>query len=146
MGKVLTSLIGPVGIETKNRGKSLAWSPDSKFLSIASTNGTANVWRIKTGKVTSNIPVGKAVKSVSWWSPNDNNEPGKKQLLATGSVDRNVKVWNPNTGQPIVTLQDHCDYYLPCGITSVAWSPDGKWLATGSTDHTAKIWFMGKEN
>ncbi|MGD0693815.1 MAG: hypothetical protein ABSB82_03085 [Terriglobia bacterium] len=25
-------------------------------------------------------------------------------------------------------------------VTSVAWSPDGKRLATGSEDHTAKVW------
>ena len=32
-------------------------------------------------------------------------------------------------------------------VLSVAWSPDGKWLATGSEDSTAKVWdaASGKE-
>ncbi len=34
-----------------------------------------------------------------------------------------------------LTLRGHGD-----SVDSVAWSPDGKWLATGSADKTAKVW------
>ena len=35
----------------------------------------------------------------------------------------------------IKTLEEHSDY-----VTSVCWSPDGKYLASGSGDKTVKIW------
>ena len=36
---------------------------------------------------------------------------------------------------PLLTLRGHSKF-----LYSVAWSPDGKWLATGSGDNTAKVW------
>ncbi|HVR34740.1 MAG TPA: WD40 repeat domain-containing protein, partial [Methylomirabilota bacterium] len=39
------------------------------------------------------------------------------------------------SGQELLTLTGHTDF-----ISSVAFSPDGQQIATGSTDNTAKIW------
>jgi WD40 repeat protein len=38
-------------------------------------------------------------------------------------------------GQPVRTLTGHTD-----SVTSVAFSPDGKLLASGSNDSTIKLW------
>jgi WD40 repeat protein len=56
-------------------------------------------------------------------------------ILATGSGDGTVTLWDSETGSPVKTLMGHS-----AGIQSVAFSPDGKWIATGSEDNTAKIW------
>ena len=46
-----------------------------------------------------------------------------------------TKIWSHNTGKQILSLQGHTG-----PVFSVAFSPDGKSLATGSSDKTAKIW------
>jgi dipeptidyl aminopeptidase/acylaminoacyl peptidase len=46
-----------------------------------------------------------------------------------------VKVWDAVVGREILSLKGHTSR-----IMSVAWSPDGKRLATGSGDATARVW------
>jgi WD40 repeat protein len=72
--------------------------------------------------------------------------------LASASDDQTVKVWDwqylvrglragksPPTkwalAQAVLTLRGHTDF-----VTSVAFGPDGKWLVSGSDDHTVKVW------
>ena len=57
------------------------------------------------------------------------------KTLASGSVDKTVKLWDAQTGQELATLKGHAD-----NVTSVAFSPDGKTLASGSRDKTVKLW------
>lgn len=57
------------------------------------------------------------------------------QILASGSADRTIKLWNPRTGKLIKTLQGHRSW-----VWGIAISPDHKFLASGSYDHTVKVW------
>ncbi|EXA30335.1 hypothetical protein FOVG_18262 [Fusarium oxysporum f. sp. pisi HDV247] len=57
------------------------------------------------------------------------------RLIASGSYDNTVKIWNVATGEEERTLKGHTGW-----VTSVVFSNDGKLIASGSYDETVKIW------
>ena len=59
------------------------------------------------------------------------------KMLASGSWDETVKVWDVQTGALKLTITGHCNV-----VDSVAFSPDGKTLAIGCYDKTIKLWDM----
>jgi WD40 repeat protein len=60
-------------------------------------------------------------------------------MIATGSRDRTIKLWNSATGEEILTLAGHKNT-----VTSVTFSSDGKTLVSGSEDNTIKIWQLSQ--
>lgn len=60
--------------------------------------------------------------------------PGE-QIMASGSDDQTVRIWDVNTGECLNILHGHTDR-----VRSVTFSPDGSLLASGSDDQTARIW------
>ncbi len=47
--------------------------------------------------------------------------------MASGSWDNAVKLWSVESQKEVTTLEGHSDF-----VYSVAFSPDGKYLASGS--------------
>lgn len=60
-------------------------------------------------------------------------------MIATGSFDKTVKVWNADTGLLCDTLIGHDGE-----IVSVAFDPTSRVLATGSADNTIRLWDIQK--
>lgn len=130
-GAVLQTLLGPA-----DQVLSLAWSSDGKYLAaaggVSGVGGEVCIW--EAGVPAAPWPRPRLLKehtdaiySIAW-------RPGTTEL-ATGSLDKAVKVWDAVTGQVKRTVKDHVD-----AVFSVAYSPDGKWLATGSSDRTLKLY------
>ncbi len=57
------------------------------------------------------------------------------KLLASGSFDKTIKLWDIATGDVQQNLEGHLNM-----IESIAFSPDGKLLASDSYDETVKLW------
>jgi roadblock/LC7 domain-containing protein len=57
------------------------------------------------------------------------------KLLATGSVDRTVRLWRIATSEPVHRLEGHGGR-----VSALAWSPDGKLLASAATDGGILLW------
>lgn len=56
-------------------------------------------------------------------------------LLASGSFDETIRIWDGKTGVPIKILEAHNDT-----VRSVSFSPNGQHLASSSDDETIHIW------
>jgi WD40 repeat protein len=57
------------------------------------------------------------------------------KILASGSADHTLRLWDPASGRELRTLSGHRD-----AVEAVAFSRDGRTLASGSVDKTVKLW------
>jgi WD40 repeat protein len=105
-------------------------------LATAHGDGAVRLWNVATGqqietrfsyREASPTRHAKQVFSIRF-SPDG-------QLLATGSDDCTVKIWDADTGDCLHTLTEHTKR-----VWAVRFSPDGKLLATCSGDGTIRLW------
>jgi WD40 repeat protein len=59
------------------------------------------------------------------------------RLLAVGTGNGNIRIWQTNNATPLGNFLGHTDW-----VWSVTFSPDGKLLASGCSDQTIRLWEM----
>jgi len=119
----------------------VAVSPDGKFLAAGSLDRCVRVWETERGSLVERL-VGHTnnVFSVAF-------SPSGMELLSA-SLDKTVKLWEltptmltsmlpvrPPAGICKTTYVGHKDFVL-----TAAWSPDGKWVVSGSADGSVQFW------
>jgi hypothetical protein len=66
---------------------------------------------------------------------------GIHELLASGSGDKTIVIWNYQTGHAIHQFEAHQRY-----VTCCAFSSDGQYLASGSNDRMVNVWKVTYQN
>jgi COMPASS component SWD3 len=61
--------------------------------------------------------------------------PCGPQKLTPSAADATIRIWDTATGKHLHTLEGHL-----AGISTIAWSPDSKTLASGSDDKSIRLW------
>lgn len=140
----------------RDKVQSLAFSPDNQTLASGSEDNTVRLWRVETGALQKVLnapsPPGgyQRILSVAF-SPDG-------QYLAAANWDNNIYLWRMPGGDLWRTLQGSQRPWWDVwkrtntgdghqnSVNAVAFSPDGKWLASGAFDNTVKLWEMKTGN
>lgn len=113
---------------------SVAFSAEGGLLASASEDYTIKLWDTQTGQCL------RTLTGHTNWVCSVAFCPGDRLLLASASYDKTVKLWDPFTGECLQTLEGHSNW-----AWSVAFSPDGETLASGSGDHSIRLWNLKGE-
>jgi transducin (beta)-like 1 len=125
------------------------WDPTGTMLASCSDDGTAKVWDMSqlggdsssgSGAVQPRHVLHGHTKEIYTikWSPTGpgSANPGVPLVLATASFDATVRLWDAGaTGACLCVLRGHKE-----PVYSVAFSPDGRHVASGSFDRWLHIW------
>jgi len=135
-----------LGQPSPDRVSSLSFSADNVWLAAGRYDGSATLWNVKTNQSAMELPparsVEKRVTPVAFW---------KEQILAVATEEQQpsgvkptITLFQMNNSKPAVLRVLSNGHIRP--VLTLAFSPDGKWLATGGADKSVMMWEVATGN
>lgn len=110
-------------------GHKVIFSRDGRVLASSSIDSTIKLWDVSTGTELRNIAGHHDVETFAF-------SPDSRVIASGGGIlDKTIKLWDVDTGAKLLDFPTNAG-----GVDSIAFSPDGKVLASCSPDETIMLW------
>ena len=107
---------------------SIAFHPTRPLVAIGLSTGIIQLHAVPSGRRLAELRGHTGRVFALAWSRDG-------QRLASGSRDKSIRLWDPDTRTSMLTLLGHGDY-----IHDLDWSLDGRTLVSASGDNTVRFW------
>jgi WD40 repeat protein len=106
-----------------------AFSPAGDFLATGHHDGKVRVWDLNTGELMLEFDTGAVVQSIAYSSDSE--------IIATGGSFENsrIQLWATGSGDLLRSIDNDTS-----GISSLIFSPNQRFLVSGSYDGTIRVW------
>ena len=127
----------------KDEVNAVKWDPSGRLLASCSDDATVKLWGEASPRPLFDLREHTKEIYTIRWSPTGegSSNPSKPLMLASASFDTAVKLWDAPTGRCVHTLSKHDKK-----VYTVAFSPCGEYLASGSLGGQLYVWSVKDGN